>query len=113
MFNLTDTVTVLGKRTTSAEPDTGNPVLEDTAEMVNQPCAFAVLSAQDHLQQWGDGATPTDTDAVTASLRLPTWAPALDGSDTHTITVNGYAGTWRVLSMRPGAQWSTYLLQLT
>jgi hypothetical protein len=75
--------------------------------MNGQRCAFAVLSAAEHAQAWGDGQPDTVTNAVTASLIWPNWSPPMGGPlDSYSVSVSGYQCVWRVVSARPGRDWT-------
>lgn len=112
MLNLTSVCTIESKTVTSIETDTGNPTYGDWPVMVNQACEVSVLSADQHSQSWGDGQETT-TSAVSASLIVPHWAPALTDPEKATVTLGAFPGlSWRIASSRPGALWTTYLLLL-
>lgn len=111
MLNLTNACTVVGESVQTIDPDTGVPKLGTATVLDAQPCAFAVLTAQETAQAWGDGATPSTTQATTAHLLVPNWTnPLAAPLGRYTVTVNGYAGTWHILAARPGNDWTTYLL---
>ena len=110
MINLTNSVTITGESVTSVDPDTGTPTRTASAVMVDQPCAFTVLSAQQLSQSWGDDYA-TSGEAVAAHLLLPKWSPWLDQQyDSYKISVSGYSDSWRIVAARPGEQITTFLL---
>jgi hypothetical protein len=111
MLNLTNRCTVIGEAVQTIHPDTGVPTLRTATVLDAQPCAFAVLTAQEAVQAWGDGTAPSTTQSTTAHLLVPNWACPIEAPlDRYTVTVDGYAGNWRVVAARPGADWTTYLL---
>lgn len=111
MMNFPDRVTITAKATRAIDPDTGLPVQRDSDVAVNAPCAFAVLTATEKEQSFGDGTVPTETPTVSGSLLMPLNGPELNAEASEWILqVSGYPGNWRVVSARPGRDWNSYLL---
>lgn len=109
MLNFPDRVTVTAQVQTGIDADTGLPTERDEEVWTLAPCAFAVLSAAEHIQAWGDGQ-PVRTPTVAASLTLPGYL-ALEGTlADYTVRIAGWRGAWRIRAERPGRDWTTYLL---
>lgn len=109
-MNYPDRVSIVGREQTGTDEDTGLPREREFDVCTLAPCAFAVLSAAETVQQFGDG-NATSVPTVTASLTMPSYGPELDHDLTdYTVRVAGWRGTWRIVSERPGRDWNTYQL---
>ena len=111
-MNYTDRCTVT-RRTRVIDPATGTATYTVDTPYTNVRCSFSVLGASEAVESFGENATPAKTSNTTASLRVPSWVPALpeDGYtlDSYSVSVIGYRGSYRIEAAKLWPDFSTYL----